>query len=527
MQQLVNSTRMRNIGAVVLALVVTLVATVFPRLMLAGGLPATDEGFYAFQAQLVHASIAAGNGLPDAGTLTLYPMLLSWVYALPFNPLVALRLADLLVATVASWLLFRVLTRECGSLAGGALIALVFLFFMNQPLFIQYGFKNSNFAAYVPLFIALQLGGGPGKARPSFRALMVAGGCAAFGVLLRETFISFFLLGALAIAIAYGWRACLRFILGAAAVGGTVILLIVTARGGGGNLIESYRSAGLVYASLAEQRMQFFLESGLASTEAAWPALLLAVLGCLAVLASLFVAHRNSLAWRGAFWGGAALLPLLEPIFKIGFPYHFAVCLPGLAGLAAVGWRCTIAAVNSGASCSATVLIFLVVVGLGPKVMPLVNEWPLTQSVLRSAGTGAWPDHAIAQSNYLLAAEEIRKVAPAGGSLSVSGFMFALYPLSGLLPPKGDLSNLSATLIQLGLDGSRFREALLACPPDVLMTTTRMDWPGTVTLGRTVVDSGLYQEVADIPVAQGKSYGTFGGTIYKRVQPKIFRCSGG
>jgi hypothetical protein len=144
---------------------------------------------------------------------------------------------------------------------------------------------------------------------------------------------------------------------------------------------------------------------------------------------------------------------------------------------------------------------------------------------LEIASTGAWPNEAIPASNYLLAAEAIRKVAPLNGTLSVSGFMLALYPLTGMLPPSHDLSNLSATVIELGLDGMRFKQALIACPPDVLMTTTRTEWPGADTLTKAVEDTGLYEQVVVIPVAFNKSYGRFGGTIYRRIKQTQEPCS--
>ena len=134
---------------------VVLLAVGFPRLMAAGGLPTTDEGVYAYYAQIHHARLAEGSGLADAGPLTLYPILLSWLFAVPANHLVLLRLADMAVALAAGALFYRVLREECRGRAGAALVAFPFLFTMSSPLFVQTGFKNSIFAAYVPLFLAL------------------------------------------------------------------------------------------------------------------------------------------------------------------------------------------------------------------------------------------------------------------------------------------------------------------------------------------------------------------------------------
>ena len=87
-----------NVTSAVVGIMAILAATAFPRLMLMWGLPATDEGVYAYYAQLAHATLVAGNGLPTSGTLALYPMLLSWIFELGGNHMILLRLADLIMA---------------------------------------------------------------------------------------------------------------------------------------------------------------------------------------------------------------------------------------------------------------------------------------------------------------------------------------------------------------------------------------------------------------------------------------------
>jgi len=497
----------------VLMVFVVLAATAFPRLMVVGGLPTTDEGAYAYYAQFIHANLAAGRGLPDAGMLDIYPLMLSWVFSLPANHMILLRLADMFVAVVASCLLYSVIEQESGSRVGGALISLVFLFTMNQPIFIQTGFKNSIFAAYIPLFLALRLG----TANKVGAHWEWVGALVALAVLLRETFFPFLIVGALAIAKAYGWRACLRFILGTSIAILVVMVGIAIARGGIANLIEGYRDAAALYDAVAGRDVNLFVNNGIASAREAAVALAFGGLGVIAIFIGLITRNRQVSPGRFIFWLFVATVPLLEPASKIGFPYHFAVCLPGLAGLAAFGWK----SATTGRDASiklifATAAAMVGVVMLFPKTTTLVEYWPHTRSTLESASTGSWPNEATASSNYLLAAEAIRKVAPPNGTLSVSGFMHALYPLTGMLPPCHELSNLSATLIKLNLDGIRFKQALLACPPDVLMTTTRTNWPGADTLTKAVEDSGLYEQVAIIPVAPDKSYGGFGGTIYRR-----------
>lgn len=525
MQQFLNRVKIQSIRkqawiGIALTATVVLLATVFPRLMVVGGLPMTDEGSYAYYAQAIHANFAAGKGLFDWGPLVLYPILVSCVFGLAANHLVLLRLVDMLVAIVASWLLCRVIEHESGSRVGGALISLVSLFTMNQNVFIDCGFKNSMFAAYVPLFLALRLG--QCATSKAYVTWGLAGALAALAVLLRETFLHFFIVGAIAIVMTHGWRASLRFTLGAVVAGLLVTLGICAARGGIANLIAGYRNYGVFFAASVDQRVSLFISEGIISANEAMVALILGGLGIVSIVTGLFTHNRPVSPKHFTFWLFVALVPLLEPATKVGYAYHFAVCLPGIAGLAALGWKS--AGTGSGASTKLRLAAFTVAVSvllLLPKIIPLANSWPSTRDTLQSIGTGSWPSNQTEWSNYLLAAEAIRKVAPPNGTLGITDQMTALFPLTGLLPSSNDLHNLSTALLKLDGDEMRLTQALLACPPDVLMVTdrpmpTRNAHLHMKKIFYAVVDSGLYEPVASIPVDLRRSVGYFGGIVFKR-----------
>lgn len=482
-------------------------STVFPRLMLLGGLPATDEGAYAYQAQLMFQSLAGGHGLPDSGTLGLYPLLVSWAFAVPFNTLVLLRMIDLCVAVLSMWLLYRVLAHESGSQKAALFLALIFGFTANQTLFIQYGFKNSIAAAFVPLLLAFHIA--QGARAETLQAWWFAGALTALSVLLRETFIPFAVLGFVVVWAARGQAAATRFAAGGCLTAVAVVGLVLLSRGSTGPLINAYRDAGLVYAAITDQSAALFVSNGSLAVQEAMIALALSAAACIALLI-----RGRRLAARAAFWVLVAALPLGEPMSKIGFPYHFAVSLVGLAGLCSLAWRAC-----SRSSTARLVLPALgaltAVVLLHAKLPALTAHWPQTQQTLAAATSGHWPAPAIGQSNYLLAAEAIRRTVPAGGTVSVSGFMFTLYPLTGHLPPSPALANLSATLIQHGLSSEWLREMLLRCPPDVIMTTTRTEWPGSPELLAAVQGAGIYDEVETIGVTTTRSYGSFGGSIFR------------
>jgi hypothetical protein len=432
--------------AAVISMVILAVA--IPRLMLIGGLPATDEGYYAYCAQIVHASLSVGSGLPDAGPLMLYPLLLSWVFAFDVNPLIALRLMDMLVAVAAGYAFWRVIENESGGRLGTILISLLFLFTMNQSTFIQYGFKNSTFAAYIALFTALWLG----LTAPYgdfARRWIAIGILLSVAILLRETLIPLVVVGALAVLIQRGFRSFFQLIVGGGGASLIIVGLMIASRGSIASLLESYQDAAKMYAAMADKRTDLFLSSGGQFIREANVALVIAAIGFIAALVrSLGKSSVTSLP-KLAFWLVVTLVPLIEPVTKIGFPYHFAVCLPGLAGLAALGWR-NICDWGSKAprlqlACGAVSVAMLLI--FTPRATGLWVNLPQSRDVLASFYSGHWPEIFTERSNYLMAAEVIRHTAPSGGTVAVSGHMYALYPLSGLLPPKPQLANLTNTII--------------------------------------------------------------------------------
>lgn len=143
----------------------------------------------------------------------------------------------------------------------------------------------------------------------------------------------------------------------------------------------------------------------------------------------------------------------------------------------------------------------------------------MTLDTLRSIPSPGWPEKYISESNTLLAGKAVRAVLPPGGSLSISGFMFFLYPVTGALPPCPAMSDLSRTFIFSGYDPSRFGNMLRENPPDVLVIAeTQNDHSAVFTkeLQNAVAKTGLYVRAAEIPVDKKKDYGWIGCTVYRR-----------
>lgn len=439
----------------------------------------------------------------------LYPVLVSWVFELQTNHLVVLRLVDLFVALLASIFFIRMLRNVSGGYISACLLGFIFLFTLNQPLFIQAGFKNSMFAALVPLSFSVLLI----QERGARDALVwpITGALVALSVLLRETFFPFALLGALSVLVGYGFKRFLAFSVAGLVSGLLMLLAVILLRGGWRELFEGYSTAGDLYAAISSQRTQLFMSNGGLFVRESCAALILGLLS-LAFLVVFYFSRKSEGGQEFFFWCAVTAVPLFEPVFKIGFPYHFSMCLVGAAGLSALAWRYLSSQVSRMVS---YVLPLGLVAMLLPKFFSLVGLGLATSANVGDGSKLDWQPDVIQRSNYLIAADAIRENSKPGDTLSVSGFMYTLFPLTGLLPPDGEVAHLTSLITKLGFDEHRFIEVLEACPPDVLMTTTRVDWPGGNEIAHAVETSGLYRRVATIDESPSRSYGRFGGTIYR------------
>ena len=497
-----------------LILLAVFCATFVPRMLLIGGPPATDEGIYAFNAMMIYRNPPPGWLLPDSGILSLYSALLSWVFALDLNHFVLLRLADAIVAALAGMMLYRVLALESGSRMAGALIAVGFLLTMNDPVFIQYGFKNSIAAASLPLLAAIWLGlrAQPHDSKPWFWF----GVLVAVAVLLREPFVVFALLGAFAVLGQGGWHAAWRYAVGGIMAAALLLLAVALLRGGSVTaLVQAYADTGLLYADMGGSKGKYVrsLHSLYTSLQNAFGVMLvLCVLLAMNLRAALAGESRRPAA-RYLFWLGLAAAPLLEPLLKNGFPYHFATCLIGLAGLTALLWR-DLARRHSQGRWLPAVLAVLFTITLVPNVHQLITAYRNYTVPLLSAPLDGWPAETARASNFLLIADKVRELATPGDTLSVNGSLLGVLPLAGLPPPRYDLANIEQAYLFAGKSEQRLRQMLYACPANfiVLSTHTRRNTSALLRVIRSMPEYTLAGYVEKSPT---RHYGTFDGAILR------------
>ena len=243
MQLKINSSNQQSLIAVSIAILIT----GFLRLQLLSGLPDSDSGFYIFLTQYIYNIVSSGEILKDMN-LHLYQFITSWVYSLDVNQFILLRLIDGLIAIAASIVLFKVILKESDSTLFTIILITTLLILMNQDEIVFYGYRNSIWAAFLPLFSALLVWQNSNKEdKYSFYSI---GGLVSLGVLLREPFLPFFIFAGIAILIGYGWRVLIKYLIGSAVVGFSILGFMLMFRGWDlMNLINSYTD----YIGIADQ----------------------------------------------------------------------------------------------------------------------------------------------------------------------------------------------------------------------------------------------------------------------------------
>ncbi|MFM0628037.1 hypothetical protein [Paraburkholderia xenovorans] len=486
------------------------------RLAVVGGYPSTDEGIYGYYALIIHDRLSQDLRLPNDGMLMLYPLMTSFVYSLNVNPIFAFRLIDIVPDALAAVLMLRISARLSGSLTASALITALFFALLNHPAFIQYGFKNSFFIALCPLLYAVILFLSEQQASASRYFAM--GALVALGVLLRETLLLFAVLGAVSIFAARGARGLKYYIAGGLVTGSVILGLAIALRGSGGlsSFIAGYVDTGAGYGAFGDLRWKLFKSSGQLAAQAAAAGLVVTMVATACVVVASIRGRTTEYLKPFAFWVAVSLIPFVEPLAKLGFPYHFSWSLIGLCGITSLGWstcQFTGRAQKLICSCLCTGVSLLL-------VWPQLNFqrsifWGLTYPAFKETHGKYWADESIPHSNYLLLADQIRRLAPGNATLSSSGAMLILYPLTGLRPPCYGLSNLTVTAVTLHFDEKAVKRAIESCPANVVVATER-DLPGSSTVAQAIRELPQYRPAGSVDVSTARDYGSFGAMLFLR-----------
>jgi len=482
----------------------SILTTGFLRLQLFSGIPEVDGGGYTFSSQYFYYALSNGVILKGM-TLHLYPLVTSWVYGFEVNQFVLLRLIDGLVAISASIILFKVILKESSNSLFTIILVTTLLIIMNDIEIIYYGFRNSIWAAYLPLFSALLIWQNATKT-DNFSFYLI-GGLVSLGILLREPFLPLFLLAAIAIHISYGWRILLKYLIGSAVLGFSVLGLVLMLRGW--DLLDFINSYFMRLGSIETIAFKF----PLAIIEANWFIFISAFISIIYLIKLYFTDKKLVNINRFYFWLALALLPLLEYYLKLGLAYHFANSLIGFAGLTAMGWKYF----NSQESKKIEKLMAMVFTLLGMLIIvPAINQTVIKNNLIYSpydafrwtlATDSFRGEQMVKRSQHLKVAAKVYGLSREDSTLAVSGYWQTLYPLTELLPPNDPitqsssyvLSDLRGLYLKLNYDKNKLIKVLKEHRPTIIVTseiTSESSWRGESDIKGIIEKTNLYNKVA-------------------------------
>ena len=500
-----------------IAVAIALLTTGFSRLQFLSGLPSSDGGYYTFATQYIFNAITQNEFINVNSPLFLYQFMNAWVYGLEVNQIILLRLIDGLIAVAASIILFKVILKESGSTLFTLILVAALLIIMNDTEIVMSGFRNSIWAAYLPLFSALLVW--QNATKEDKYSFYLIGGFVSFGILLREPFLVFFLLAGIAIHIGYGWRALVKYLIGCVVLGFSVLGFVLMFRGWDlYSLINYYIFLTDAYKDYVGMGLTF--ASGIFKLiQSSWFVCVISLTSMFYFIKLYFGDKKSVDINRFYFWVLVALLPLMEPILKIGFQYHYSNCLVGLAGLSAMGWKYLSLQESKRIKKSSMILIGLMSLFV---ILPAISTLTIKNNhILTLSDVAQWvkaPNslqgkNNIERSQYLTLASKIYSLSREDSTLVVSGLMSMLYPLTELLPPTYELSWLRYLHIHLNFDDDKLIKIIKKHRPTLIVTT---DWnPGEALMSGIIDKIDLYEKVGYVPTDSKKHYGWKSGTIYR------------
>jgi hypothetical protein len=117
-------------------------------------------------------------------------------------------------------------------------------------------------------------------------------------------------------------------------------------------------------------------------------------------------------------------------------------------------------------------------------------------------------------SNYLIAADMIKKLSNKDSTLAIAGFASVLYPLTGLRPTSHKTGELRRVYKNLNWNEDEFVALLKREKPTIIFPTIQQ-LPGIKILNRAIQRTNLYERVAIISYSPKVYYKTISGDIYR------------
>ena len=498
-----------------IAVVIAILTTGFLRLQVMVYAPASDAGYHTFVSQWLFNAISQDILIKDS-KLFLYTFMTSWVYGLDVNQIILLRIIDCFVAIAASIVLFKVILKESGSKLFTVILVTPLLVVLHDITYVAFGFRNPIWAAYLALFSALLVW--QKSSREGNFSFYLIGALVSMGVLLREAFLPFFLLAGIAIYITYGWQTLVKYLIGSATLGLSVLSFMLMFRGWDlQNLIDTYILHVDAYRDYPQMGLTF--TAGILNLiQTGWFVCALSLASFLYFIKLKFNNKKSINMNRFYFWFLVASLPLIEPIFKLGFDYHYSNSLIGLAGLGAMGWKYLSLQESKQIKKSSIILIGLMSLLI---ILPTVNNKVLKKQLVSLSDVISSVNNydslrgaqLVESDQYLTLAAKIYSLSREDSTLATSGLMQVLHPLTNLLPPTYELSWLRYLYVKVNFDEDKLIKIIKKHRPTLIVTTA---WsPGEAAMSEIIDKIELYEKVAIVPSNSTKNYGYKSGTIYR------------
>jgi hypothetical protein len=420
----------------VLAPLAVFLLTLFLRMLVVGGPPSNDEGYYAFNADLAWR----GAGIFQISPINFYPPLVRWAGMPPATPFLYLRIVDAFVAAGASVMLYFFLLRWSDSpsafvMASGWAIA------WNFPYLIEAGFRNSIMAATFAYLGALRILSARSRWSPFWAGLLIP-----IAVFLREASFPIVIVSLYLAATLHGRRGLMVHVAGLAAAGCALLIWLDLFRGPPLEILRYYRVEIPMYydaltgwREISVERWGYF-RIVLRLTMWLMPPALLSV-------GWLLTPARDERVAKGL-----AIILFLPPLYEIFAKYcvhyHWAQLLLGVAFLGAKGLHWLIS------SCRSSNRGWLMIGGL-VAVAWLAGEldsrtiyrayrdgFRLNREFSPVMIRGRWDDPSVQRSRFLEIAKFIRDRTTPDDRIVVSAYLHSMYPLTGRLPPSTDSADL-------------------------------------------------------------------------------------
>ena len=504
-----------NTFHLLIAITVAILTTGFLRSQTMVYPPASDSGLYTFASQWIFNAITQDILIKDL-PLYLYQFMTTWVYGLDVNQIILLRIIDCFVAIAASIVLFKVILKESGSKLFTVILMTSLLIILHDPSYVIFGFRNPIWASYLALFSAL-LVWQKSSIKDNFSFYLI-GALVSLGILLREAFLPFSLLAWISIYITYGRPASVKYLIGSALLGFSVLSFMLMFRGWDlNNLIDSYLLIGASYDEYKGMGLTF--TTGILNLmQIGWFVCALSLASILYFIKLKFISKKSVSMNRFYFWVLVALIPLIEPIFKLGFNYHYSNSLIALAGLTAMSWKYLSLQESKQIKKLSILLIglmslFIILPTVNNKVIkkPLVSLSDVINSVNNYDSFRS--PQLVESDQYITLAAKIYSLSREDSTLATSGLMQVLHPLTDLLPPTYELSWLRYLYVKVNFDENKLIEIIKKHRPTLIVTT---DWmPGEADMSAIIDKIDLYEKVVVVPVNLKKNYGWKSGTIYR------------